>query len=93
MAVDYAARALKAEEIHLYGFDSMFEMDLRSSTDLILESDRGHGNTFRLANNWRPVFTMIFKEFKNTQFYLYHSHDKIKIEIPKNVTIVTGGKK
>jgi len=93
MAVDYACRALKADEVHIYGFDSIFEMNLRSSTDLILESDRGHANTFRLANNWRPIFTMMFKEFKNTKFYLYHSHDKIRIEIPDNVTIVTEVKK
>lgn len=93
LAVDYASRAMRAEEVHIYGFDSMFEMDLRSSTDLILESDRGLANTHRLASNWRPIFTMMFKEFKNVQFYLYHSHKNIKIEIPDNVTIITGEEK
>lgn len=93
LAVDYASRAMRAEEVHIYGFDSMFEMDLRSSTDLILESDRGLANTHRLASNWRPIFTMMFREFKNTQFYLYHSHNNIKIEIPDNVTIITGEEK
>lgn len=93
LAVDYACRAMRAEEVHIYGFDSIFEMDLRSSTDLILESDRGLQNTHRLASNWRPIFTMMFREFKNVQFYLYHSHKNIKIEIPDNVSIITGEEK
>ena len=36
---------------------------------------------------------MMFKEFSGTKFYLYHSHDKIKIEIPDNVSIVVQEKK
>jgi len=90
MAVDFACRTMLADEVHLYGFDSMFELTLRSSTDLLLESDRGQSNTFRLANNWRPIFTKIFEEFKGTKFYLHHSHKNIKIQIPPNVTITTG---
>ena len=88
MAVDYACRGLKAEEVHIYGFDSMFEMNLRSSTDLILSSDRSDLNTYRLSNNWRPIFTSIFKEFKDVQFKIHHSHSNIKIEIPSNVEII-----
>ena len=88
MAMDYACRKMKATECHVYGFDSMFDMNLRSYSDLILESDRGHMNTYRLANNWRPIWTHMFKEFKDTKFYLYHSHRNIKIEIPDNVEIV-----
>jgi len=89
MAVDYACRALKADEVHIYGFDSMFDLNLRSSTDLILESDRSVGNTHRLASNWRPIFTKIFQEFKGTNFYLHNTHKNIKIAIPDNVTITT----
>jgi len=88
MAVDYACRGLKADEVHIYGFDSMFEMNLRSSTDLILSSDRSDLNTYRLSNNWRPIFTSIFKEFKDVQFKIHHSHSNIKIEIPSNVEII-----
>jgi|SRR5210317_10383 len=88
MAMDYACRKMKATECHVYGFDSMFDMNLRSYSDLILSSDRGHMNTYRLANNWRPIWTHMFKEFKDTKFYLYHSHRNIKIEIPDNVEIV-----
>ena len=36
MAVDYACRAKKATEVHIYGFDSMFDTTLRSYTDLLL---------------------------------------------------------
>lgn len=93
MAVDYAARVLKADEIHIYGFDSIFDMNLRSYTDLILESDRGHNNTHRLANNWRPIFTLLFKEFSDRKFYLYHGHGNAKIELPENVEVVVDKKK
>ena len=91
MALDYACRKLYATEVHLYGFDSMYEMDLRSSTDLILESDRGAQNTFRLANNWRPIFTKQFEDFSDTKFYIYHSHKNIKIDICDNVNLRTKG--
>lgn len=87
MAVDYACRVKKATEVHIYGFDSMFDTTLRSYTDLLLESDRSNENTFRLANNWRPVWTGLFQEFDKVQFFLYHSHDRIKFSIGKNVTI------
>jgi len=92
MAVDYACRTMRADEVHIYGFDSIFDMSLLSSTDLILESDRGTQNTYRLANNWRPIWTHMFTEFKGVNFYLYHSHNKIKINIPDNVSIITGEK-
>ena len=36
MAVHYAANKVKAEEIHLYGFDSMFDFNLRSCSDFYL---------------------------------------------------------
>jgi hypothetical protein len=88
MAMDYACRKMKATECHVYGFDSMFDMNLRSYSDLILESDRSATNTHRLANNWRPIWTHMFKEFSDIKFYLYHSHPHIKIEISDNVEIV-----
>ena len=61
MAVHYAANKVKAEEIHLYGFDSIFDFNLRSCSDFYLGSDRGNMNTNRLANNWRPVWQNMFK--------------------------------
>ena len=90
MAVDYACRVMKATEVHIYGFDSIFDTNLRSYTDLLLESDRSAQNTHRLANNWRPVFSYLFNEFDKTKFFLYHSHNRIQIPIGDNVTIVTG---
>ena len=89
MAVHYAANKVKAEEIHMYGFDSLFDFNLRSTSDLFLNSDRGNNNNNRLANNWRPVWENMFKEFPNTKFILYHKHNAIKCNIYKNVHIVT----
>jgi hypothetical protein len=93
MGVDYACRVQKASEVHIYGFDSMFDTSLRSYTDLLLESDRSSQNTHRLANNWRPIWTKMFEEFDNTQFFLYHSHDRIKFPIGDNVNIIVEEKK
>ena len=89
MAAHYSANALKAEEIHMYGFDSIFDFNIRSCTDLYLNSDRSLSNNNRLANNWRPVWKNLFKEFPNTQFVLYHEHNDAKIDLGKNVEVVT----
>lgn len=88
MAVHYACNKMGATEVHIYGFDSIFDMNLTSFTDLILESDRGALNSHRLANNWRPIWTYMFKEFKNVQFNLHHSHGNVKIELPENVNVI-----
>ena len=45
-------------------------------------------NTNRLANNWRPVWENMFKEFPKTKFVLHHTHDAIKVKIQNNVDIV-----
>jgi hypothetical protein len=87
MAVHYACTKMKATEVHIYGFDSIFDMNLESFTDLLLESDRGTANTVRLANNWRPIWTNMFKEFPNIEFNLYHCHKHIKIPVTDNVKI------
>ena len=89
MAVHYTANKLKCDEIHMYGFDSMFDMNLRSSSDLFLNSNREANNNVRLSDNWRPIWGEMFKEFANTQFVLYHRHDQIKFDVPKNVEIRT----
>ena len=89
MAVHYAANKVKAEEIHMYGFDSLFDFNLRSTSDLFLNSDRGNNNNNRLANNWRPVWENMFREFPNTKFVLYHKHNAIKCNASSNVHIVT----
>lgn len=87
MAVHYACKKMKAEEVHIYGFDSIFDMDLTSFTDLLLESDRSTINTVRLNDNWRHVWVGLFNEFKKVQFHLYHGHDDVKIPLPDNVKI------
>jgi len=88
MAVHYSANKLKCDEIHMYGFDSMFDFNLRSSSDLYLVSDREANNNLRLSNNWRPIWQEMFKEFPNTKFVLHHKHNQIKFPVGKNVEIV-----
>ena len=89
MATHYAANACQADEVHLYGFDSLFDHNMASCTDLFLPSDRGQINNQRLMDNWRPIWQKLFNEFKDTQFILHHDHPAIKFTVPKNVEIVT----
>ena len=89
MATHYVANKIKATEVHMYGFDSLFEFNMRSTTDLFLHSDRSNMNNNRLINNWRPIWTKMFEEFPDTQFVLYYKHGNIKFPIPKNVEIRT----
>lgn len=89
MAVHYTATKLDADEIHIYGFDSMFDMNLRSVTDFYLPSDRSEGNTFRLNSNWRPIWDHMFAEFPKKKFILHHKHNALKIKLAKNIEVVT----
>lgn len=88
MAVHYSAFKLKADEVHLYGFDSMFSSNLRSCTDFYLSADRSEGNNYRLLNNWRPIWSKMFEEFSHVNFKIHHVNDNIKFDIPKNVEII-----
>ena len=87
MAVHYAAGRHKADEVHLYGFDTIFDFNMRSCTDLVLSSDRSTVNNYRLLNNWRPIWRDIFREFSNTKFVLHHNHDNLKIPKLDNVEV------
>jgi len=89
MAVHCVASKMEATEIHMYGFDSMFDFNLLSNSDFFLNSDRSNMNNNRLINNWRPVWQNMFKEFSDSQFILYHKHPNIKFPVPKNVEIRT----
>jgi len=86
-ATHWLANKVKAEEIHMYGFNSIMDFDTRSKTDFVLHSDRGSTNTQRLSDTWRGVFKGIFEEFPNTQFVIHHKHDNIKFPKPDNVDI------
>ena len=87
MAVDYACRSMRATEVHLYGFDAMFDMNLNSYTDNFVESDRRALNVHRMASNWRPIWSKFFSEFSGINFVIHHGHSDIKFSLPKNVTI------
>lgn len=88
MAVHYSANRHKADEIHMYGFDTLFDFNMRSLTDLVLPSDRSQNNNYRLLNNWRPIWRDIFKEFPKTKFVLHHNHDNLKIPKLDNMEVV-----
>jgi len=90
MAVDYACRAMKAKEVHLYGFDAMFDMNLASHTDNFLASDRSPLNVHRMASNWRPIWSKFFREFSKVNFVIHHVHSDIKFKLPENVSIEVG---
>ena len=87
MATHYTANKIKADEIHMYGFDSLFDMNLRSYTDFVLISDRGATNNVRLNDKWRPIWVGIFNEFKDTKFVLHHNHKDLKIPVGDNVEV------
>lgn len=88
MAVHYAANRQKCDEVHMYGFDTLFDFNINSVTDLYLNSDRSQTNNYRLINNWRPVWKGIFEEFPKTKFVLHHDHDEIKVPKFENIEIV-----
>ncbi len=87
----FAMEHLKAEVLHLYGMDSIFDFSLRSYTDFYINSDRGNMNNNRLSDNWRPLWKNMFEEFKDTKIYLHHFHNALKFDIPSNVEIITYG--
>ena len=88
MAAHYLANRHKADKIHLYGFDTLFDFNMRSITDLYLSSDRTDTNNYRLLNIWRPIWRDIIREFPNTEFVFHHNHDKMKIPKLDNMTNV-----
>jgi len=89
MAVHFAATKFRPKEIHMYGFDTLLDFNMRSITDVYLSSDRSNTNNYRLLNNWRPIWYHLFKEFENqTRFILHHDHDELKIPQGKNVEVV-----
>ena len=88
MGAHFLANKKKAKEIHMWGFDSIFDHNMRSMTDVVLGSDRSDMNNHRLLNNWRPIWTGIFEEFPETQFVLHHTHKNVKIDVPSNVIVV-----
>lgn len=85
----YVANRMKCDEIHMYGFDSIFDFNLVSTTDLVLNSPRDATNTHRLAENWRPIWENFFKEWPNVQFVLYHTHGSAKVKLAENVEVRT----
>jgi len=88
LAAHYSAKRHQPDEIHMFGFDSIFDTNMRSYTDIVLSSDRAPSNNYKLLDNWRPIWNGIFKEFSNITFYLYNSHSNAKINLPKNVKVM-----
>jgi len=93
MATHYACNRLKADEVHLYGFDSCFDFNMNSFTDLVLQSDRGLMNNQRLSSNWRPIWENMFKEWPNTKFVFHYFHNAFKMKTQPNVEAIIYSKK
>lgn len=85
VATHYACNRLKPDVVHMYGFDSIFDWNPRSFSDLVLNSDRGNTNNHRLIGNWRPIWTHMWQEFSNIKFVLHHTHDQFKVKHGDNV--------
>jgi len=88
MACHYICNVHQPDILNMYGFDSLFDFDLRSSTDFFLSSDRGTVNTHRLIGTWRNIWPDMWKEFSDITFRLHTKHPSIKIPKPDNVEIV-----
>ena len=88
MAVHYVCNKIKATEVHMYGFDVIFDFNLRSCSDFYHSSLRDPTHNNKLKGQWRPLWENMFKEFPNTQFRLHHNHDKIKINLPPNAKVI-----
>jgi len=89
MAVHYSCVRLGANKVRMFGFDSIFDHNMRSLSDLILSSDRTDTNNYRLLNNWRPIWHNLWKEFPQVQFELFHRHDASKVPLLPNVKVNT----
>lgn len=87
MATHYACSKFKPDIVHMWGFDSMFDMNLRSCSDFYLPSPRDEGSNVRLNGNWRPIWEHMFREFSNVEFRLHHKHDKLKFPVGDNVKV------
>ncbi len=92
-ATHYAMRKHEADEVHLWGFDSIMDHNMRSYTDVVLPSDRNNTNNYKLLDVWRPIWGNMFKEFKDRKFVLHHNHNKSKVKLPDNVRVEVHGKK
>jgi len=49
-------------------------------------------NTERLTRNWRPIWTGIFNEFKDTQFIIHDRYGTSTLKMPPNVECRKGVK-
>jgi len=93
MSVHYACNKFKPDQVHMYGFDSIFDFNLKSCSDFYMPSSRDTQNTGRLAERWRPIWQGLFKEFGNVNFVLHHSHDQMKFKATDNVDVKVYNKK
>jgi len=89
-AVHYAATKLRPRVIHMYGFDSIFDFDSTSCSDLYLPSSRDLINTNTLTASWRRIWPALWREFPTIDFKLYGRHVDVKIPLGKNVEAIKG---
>ena len=86
-AAHYACSKLGCTELDLYGFDSIFDMELYSHTDRYVPADRSEYTLHMIVPLWRQIWKDLFAEFPEVQFTLHHLHDCIKINLPENAAV------
>lgn len=88
MITHYMCTKFSPEEMHLYGFDSIFDFSTGSMCDLFLESNRDPNTIARMTQNWRNIWPAQFAEFPKTKFILHSKHKDTKlVTLPENVEI------
>lgn len=87
MVTHYMCTKFRPSTLHMYGFDSLFNFDLGSASDMYMTSVRDHNNNMRLTTNWRGIWPNQFAEFPNIQFVLHGAHKDLKVKTPDNVEI------
>lgn len=88
LAVHYTCMRLMPKTLNMWGFDSLFSLDLSSSSDLAIPSDRSTNNRHRMNSKWRPIWQNLFTEMENVQFVVHTKNPvDFQFKVPDNVRV------
>lgn len=88
LATHYACTKFEPDIVHMWGFDSMFNTDLRSYTDNFVKSNRDPENQHRMNTNWRSTWQHLFNEFPDIDFIVHYPKTlEIQFDVGYNVHI------
>jgi len=71
-AVKYFCETQSVDQIHLWGFDSVYTEDLTSVQDSVIIRHRRPN----LNQHWRPIWNTLFDSFPNTEM-IFHTNTRI----------------